>query len=130
MTPFLQTILAPPHGDCHRACVASILELDPSVVPNFVGEAQDPGHEDWLARMNAWTRQFGLGVVWVEVEDPSWRSPGYYVGSFETDRETRHCVVMKDDAVVWDPSPRPSQLKKFVGATLFVTLDPSKRSVV
>lgn len=45
-------------GDCLRACIASLFELDAEVVPHF-GEGGPDGPEMWR-RVNAWLERYNL----------------------------------------------------------------------
>lgn len=94
--------------DCMRACLASILEIDPKHLPAPHPAEMTP--EEWndiywkaLVPFNYWL----VGVNgWLDI-DP----PGYYVGvwrcRFLNDTGKRvypkHAVVMKGDMIVHDP---------------------------
>lgn len=51
-----------PHGDCWRACIASIINRPVATVPNFMagcmGEVADPG----LDLTREWLAQFGFSI--------------------------------------------------------------------
>ena len=99
-----QSILAPPDGDCFRACVASILEMDLDQVPNFVG--MHP--QEWFHALEEWLRHFGLGALYVRADEEfkTFAPPGFSVLSVDLkDSDVGHCVVAKDGKIAWDPSP-------------------------
>ena len=45
------------YGDCHRACFATILGLEPENIPHFYGNPD----EDGQAKINSFLRDLGLG---------------------------------------------------------------------
>lgn len=48
------------HGDCLRACVASVLDMQPEDVPHFMHDACDG--ETGLRRLTDWLAQYNLGT--------------------------------------------------------------------
>lgn len=109
----------PPHawGDCHRACVASILELPCEAVPNFCAPpAGDQWQEGrWREREYAWMRSQGLVPIVTAyapeaeldalLDNSVYYNPGIYWILGGTSRNgTGHSVVAFDGRIVHDPS--------------------------
>lgn len=94
----------PDHGDCFRACVASILELDPTTLPNFA----DAWPDSWIA----WA---GDRYELVEYAEPphGW---SIAVGVSPRDSVITHGVVWYGDKIVHDPHPSRAGL---VGKPLY-----------
>lgn len=51
-------------GNCFAACVASLLRLPITEVPNFVN---DP--DGWPENLHGWLRERGMGYLWLIVKD-------------------------------------------------------------
>lgn len=99
-------------GDCHRTCVAMILDLDREEVPNWAEAAGDDGalfrrlSEDWL-------RAYGYATVHIPFTD-TWKSVGnymlrvnpgvYYILGGESRSGVNHSVVAVNDIIAFDPS--------------------------
>lgn len=74
MKPVQQTIFSKNLGDCFRACVCSILEIDICDMPNFWEQTQD-GDIFWN-RVNDWLFPRGYKCILVNVaEDHRLYSP-------------------------------------------------------
>ncbi len=59
MTPQKQTIFGKQNGNCFATCVASLLDLPLSEVPNFCAEEND----DWFALLQQWLGERGLFAI-------------------------------------------------------------------
>lgn len=128
-------------GDCTRACIASILEIDPANLPNPHGEG------DWGAQWRKALAPFGVQPIWIgrlhEKDMEAWWElgfPGYWMATVklsddemvEGDPIGHHTVVMLWDQLAHDPIPgspflemEPDELRaKIVHATLFLPIDP------
>ena len=118
MVPVEQSILAPPFGDCMRACVASILERSLDEVPN-------PHGDNWWDEWNLWVGQFGLSFMNFPLDPSSdWRPPGYWIGAVRC-ADQMHAVVMEGADMVWNPDPRRAAgVGQPEEATVLVPLDP------
>jgi len=76
MTPVYQVVMEDGRGDCLRACIASILDLDVLDVPNFIEDKErHPVHE--AARQ--WLKTRGKGMVSVAFRSAE-DAAGAYVG--------------------------------------------------
>jgi hypothetical protein len=111
MTPVYQTRFGGPdsppseQGDCLRASVATLLDLELSEVPDL-----DPS--DWYPQLTRWLRERGLGWFYVEVPHEKAKEcrptvyvmPGtYYIAGGLTSRGTGHAVVYREDRLAHDP---------------------------
>lgn len=145
MIPVVQSIVGNgkggrPHGDCFRACVASIFELPLDAVPHF--GATDPP-SGWFTAVQEWLRPMGLVLDQRSHKEPSdspkfW-PPGWWIASVESENfpGSTHAVVMHgyydqplgEDwhiRVAHDPSPHPRRTPYvFRGAYWFVARDPA-----
>lgn len=102
------------HGDCQRAVLASLLELQISDVPHFLQLANGDPDEYWTM-LQAFCRSHGYAYlttqqrganfwgdvsgIYHEISGPSPRGNGVY-----------HAVVGLDGQVVFDPHPSRSGL--------------------
>lgn len=117
-------------GDCSRAVIASLLEMDCDEVPHFLWDGCKDGNE-FCRRINDWLRPMNLAFVTMpgfahilgdigvhglhhEASGPSPRLPDYH-----------HAVCGRDGEVTHDP--HPSRAGVGVEAWgVFMVLDPSK----
>ena len=96
------------YGDCYRTCAASILEKPNDKVPHFVHD--DPTHDEWLNRREAWFKSQGLKVLNIFfLEDPretmEMLNPDVlYILTGEGTKGVNHSVVCKGKEVAWDPA--------------------------
>jgi len=81
MVPVDQTIFEDGHGDCLRACVASILELPIAILPNFAERGYYAGVAEFLAT---------LGLSLLEI---SWSGDGYAHEQYLSCLPVIHCIV-------------------------------------
>jgi hypothetical protein len=97
--PVQQKVLGPPGGDCLRACVASILELDIDELPNFHGDG-------WWDRWVAWGEARGLDFCCYAPEDLPPEAE-YWIAGPDSPRipDVKHAVVVNGGEIVWDPHP-------------------------
>lgn len=111
MKPYDQLVLHAPEndqfGDCQRACIGSLLEINPEFIPHF--------HEtgDVLAFWKAMNTYLATkGLVHLETTPINFKQ-GQFRGKAEcwhmiygnTSRGTRHAVVARDGVMVHDPHP-------------------------
>jgi hypothetical protein len=59
MTPQKQTIFGSPNGNCFATCVASLLDLPLSEVPNFCGGE----NENWFSEFQQWLGERGFYAI-------------------------------------------------------------------
>lgn len=115
MTPFIcQTLHNPPisYGDCVRACVASLLDIEPPLVPHFFDAGQD-GVEG-VASMREYLKSQGLGVAFFAIDGSMSRedvgefmkanNPNmYYILYGQLQSGGAHAVIGLNDNIVHNP---------------------------
>ncbi len=122
-----QTKYTEKDGNCFAACLASILEVPLSEIPN-------PKEKTiWLDKINKWLiLKFRLMLVLVDFRVGNQAPVGYTIGSGKSPRmDCLHAVVCKDGAIVHDPHPDRSGLRDDVieDHALFVLTDPKKWTI-
>jgi hypothetical protein len=99
------------YGDCHRAAIASILELPLDGVPNF-GEGL-PDNKEFQRREREWLLSRGLVPISVPyradleyvLKATKVQNPGvYYLLGGQSRTGVGHTVVCFEDEIVFDPS--------------------------
>lgn len=117
---------APPEerGDCFRACVASILELDPRELPN----PHDSEHwgKAWIAAL----AEYGVEPVFLTEGFQGTPFPGYWIASIPSPSiDGDHCVVMRGLDFAYDPMPGSTRdsvdLETVKQAVIFLPFDVS-----
>ncbi|WP_145987387.1 hypothetical protein [Cupriavidus taiwanensis] len=113
MKPVDQTKLHDPengvYGNCFTACIASLLSLPISEVPQFCNGDDDDGK--WCRRANEWLAQRGLAFLEFPFTGPDyWKQAGSdcfhtITGTSPRGPETLHCVVGRGSEIVFDPHP-------------------------
>ena len=99
-------------GDCHRTCVAMILDLDKEQVPNWVEETGDDERlfrqlsDQWLRAYGYATVHVGFACTWEELGSYMLAmNPGvYYILGGESRSGVNHSVVAVNDVIAVDPS--------------------------
>ena len=100
------------YGDCYRACLGSILEIDPRDMPNFCEKPEDEYLEftrNWLAENCG----VAMATFPYETKDLSELlkhlgalNPGiYFTLGGRSPRGFNHEVVVLDGKIVHDPAP-------------------------
>jgi hypothetical protein len=113
-----QTIMAPPDGNCFAACLASVLGLPLDDVPSLT--APDGV---WAKALFEFLEPYDLTFHYIAYS--KFFDRGTWILSAEVDDgKSTHCVVVTDGKVVWDPSPRPRVLGKWIGMIVLAPLDP------
>lgn len=99
-------------GDCLRACIASLLGLNASKVPNFVEEYDD----GFLEAAKAWLSKLGLTIFMCTYRDDSLDEILWFLGERNQgvplilcgesgwQEDTNHAVIVKDGEIIHDPS--------------------------
>lgn len=94
-----QTVLGA-KGNCWSTCVAILLGVDTTKVPNFC----DLYPLGWRDETNAWLgTRFGAKLV--EVTADATMGATYYIATGPGPRDVPHAVIMQDDNLAWDPHP-------------------------
>lgn len=103
-------------GDCHRCCVAAILDREPNDVPHFAQIELETGRP-WLEILRDWLAPLGFGYVTVGypgaeplekiLEITAQNCPGVPLilgGAAAVSPDVGHSVVIMDGKIVMDPS--------------------------
>lgn len=61
-----QTVFGDGKGNCNCACLATILGLPLSEIPNFCVDI--PDGQDWQAAQNAWLARYGLVILTLDLD--------------------------------------------------------------
>lgn len=126
MKPIDQTILAPPNGDCLRACVASVFELALDEVPHFCGDHR----ACWFEALRDWCRQRGFNPMLIHPDVLRDDPRGVCIVSGKSPRgDWLHSVVYRDGALAHDPHPSRAGVPSATDVLFFVPLDPSCREL-
>lgn len=130
MKPVDQTIFEPGLGNCFAACVASVLELPLTEVPNFC--AVDAG--DWFQSFTNWLRPRGFWAIACPIggspgnPDGGWYPEGLHIAGGKSPRyECLHAVVARGAEVVHDPHPSRAGVVNFADTTVIIPIDPCAR---
>lgn len=105
------------YGDCYRTCLASLLDVDPSRIPNFMSRPERPHRKTWRL-VNKWLKwRHGLMTVNIPfpVEDGCtaeekiaaicimWRDMKLIV-SGESPRGFQHSAIYQNGKLLHDPA--------------------------
>lgn len=107
-----------PVGDCLRASIASLLNMDPDSVPHFASlgilEPKDSAtHNAWWCALVGWAYLLdpSLSVTDIDESEDAWPSEESWLGGhclaagLSPRGDFLHCVVARSGEVVWDPHP-------------------------
>lgn len=134
MKPVEQTRFNAHDGNCHAACIASILEVPLDAVPQpTVAELADfEGWEGYLVRLRRdLLHPRNLHDIVIGVRDGLGnmvRPPGYSILCAVSPRTGGfHAVVALNGEIVFDPHPqREMGVGEWSDWTIFTVLDPSR----
>lgn len=105
-------------GDCDRACLASILEMDPEDVPHFYegasNDQESPENFEFWFRRRQWLRQQGWDVIPHSLARPlddilldaeALDAYRYWLLIGKSRTGVAHTVVCLGGEIIHDPSP-------------------------
>lgn len=104
-----------PHGDCYRACLATVTGLPAETMPNFMHLTDGGNGDDGMRHARDWLAGHGLTIfsMWAEdltlekaLADCSGFNPGVPVifSGWCAPANDGHSVVALDGRIVHDPS--------------------------
>lgn len=104
------------YGDCHRAAIASVLEIAYEIVPHFMNGLGPRDGDIFEQREKEFLKEFGLVPVCIPftseaglegvLEVIGARSPGvYFLVGGKSERGVGHTVVGYGNKIVHDPHP-------------------------
>ena len=125
MKPVFQTTfkpeLGPGAGNCHAACIASLLELPLAEVPNFMEIIDDD--ERVRAETKWWARR-GFCLLYVE-DGSDLVGLGYHIAIGDSPRgDWLHEVIANGTAIIHDPRPEGGGLRNIQSRGVLVPLNP------
>lgn len=114
-----------PKGNCFEACVASLLEVEVSELPNLSLH----GNDSWFDAMQGWLVARGWYAIAVEFDGKAFDPVCIAVGDSPRGNH-KHAILWRRGRIVHDPYPvRPGErkgLERNPGYLVFlVPLDPS-----
>lgn len=115
MTKYRQRISAPGIGDCFRACMATLLDLPPEVLPNDFSPS-------WHLNWQHYLRQFGIALSYSQPNTgPIWLPDPWIatVRSLNYDGVHHAILVHQANVVYHDPSTK----KRWKAGTRLATED-------
>jgi hypothetical protein len=112
MKPVFQTKMGDPGGNCFQACVASVLEVPLSEVPDFMNDT--PAEEEWTTAFSAWVESCGFHAFLLAGDDvrPMLRdgafggAPVIVCGDHP---KGKHACVYVNGELAHDPNPKHSR---------------------
>lgn len=135
MIPVYQTRMTPEEGgDCHAACIASVLEVPLDTVPRLNGPEglTHEGFAAYRARLDAWLAARNLALVhWTVAPERArdWVPQGYSLVAVEAPGFPgfEHSLVAHDGEIVHNPTPGAGLAHpwRIVGWDIFQALDPA-----
>ena len=103
--PITQKILNFENGDCFSACVASILELPLTCVPNF----NIPSQDSFVHNLEKWCKKQTFILLDITIDDVALLSDCIVIANGSSPRATenwhRHSVVWQAGKMLHDPHP-------------------------
>lgn len=101
-------------GDCQRACLASILEMETADVPHFFDYPMSEGGEKGLKAQSEWLQQRDLAYIEIPVHGETVADALHWISAYTGDAHYMlvgksrsgfmHVVVCRYDQVVHDPT--------------------------
>lgn len=103
-------------GNCLSACVAMVLGLSITSVPQFNDAA------DWYEALREWLKQRGFAPLFYLASEHV--PPGYSIAGGTCSRSSRlHACLAYEGRIVWDPNPLRHELVKIRDYIAIVTLE-------
>jgi len=104
MIPHYQTKWGKETGNCFQYALASILELEPNVVPDFCNEYED----EWYEELVKWLNQYGLSCISLEIRNKKLDDYNLkdcvLLACVENDDNINHAVIYKNGKIIHDPN--------------------------
>lgn len=123
MKPIKQTKLHDPpnqHGNCLRACYASVLEIPIDSIPEF----EEMDEKSWWPAELKWANTLGLQLICFDGE---YHFEGYYFLAGKSPRgDFNHIVVYENGQMVHDPHPDGTGIESVDNTYIFLPHDPAR----
>ena len=99
-------------GNCFQACVASLLEMPLSDVPDFCNLYP----KDWFLQFGSWLKPRGMSAIMIKYDDKAdlaevLKDQYVLAGGKSAVRDIPHEVVWMNGEVMWDPAPEQKGLE-------------------
>ena len=110
-------------GNCMSACLAMMLDIPLSSVPNFfdMGDTE----RQWWNALREWLAEYNVGIVTTDLKGALLHATkGYLIVGGSTERGLEHAVIYKDGELWHDPHPKGSGLKEVSGVDFLYPLNP------
>jgi hypothetical protein len=92
-------------GDCFRACVCSLLEIEDMMdIPNFVETS------DWIQSATSFANSKGFDLCGWDAENGK-PDEKYYIACGVSPRGLRHSVIYSNNKLYHDPHPNGGDVK-------------------
>lgn len=133
MKPQMQTTSEPGKGNCWSACIASILEIPLTDIPDFWDGDDDDSNEKWWLNARRYLDCYELMMLTTILEKHDDLGGGwdcYWIACGKSPRHNckSHCVVYFADAMVHDPHPDGMGLEgRMRSASFLIPRDPARR---
>lgn len=122
MKKIYQTILDLNNGDCLRACLASLLEIELLDIPNFA----EYGDDNFGASYRAWLHELGLRHISLTYTPDIWPTfkdiPVIIVGKSPRG-DGYHAVIFQNGVLFHDPYPGMSGLETLDEVWILIPID-------
>jgi len=119
MIPYIQSS----EDNCFGTCIASIFEVDPEEIPNYIKDA------DWFEKWYNYLAKRNIRIHTHYYCKTSKKNipQGYVIFGVKRSKDL-HAVVGYDGQIVWEPSPNKCEFKEkdIVDYTYFTIMNPSK----
>ena len=111
------------NGNCQSACLAMMLGLEITDIPNFTTSGQTDierykAMQDWLAERGFQLLTF---ETWTGI---FWPPRGFCIGGGKSPRGIEHAVILKDGQLWHDPQPERSGVEKVTTVDLLIPFYP------
>lgn len=116
MKPVYQTKFGAEEGNCFAACLASLLEVDIDIIPDFYYLYKS----DWYNRFLEWLEQFDLTAVIFDSLPFGFPLNYYYLVGGISERGIMHSCVAHSGKIVHDPYPGGNGFNDILDYTIFI----------
>lgn len=128
MIPVMQTVFGET-GNCFSACLASVLEIELSEVPNFFEGIDPKDNKAWWSALRSWLNPLNLDVMSVGITLNAleeYKNAYLLVGGSSPRGNFLHAVIYHGGEMVHDPHESRAGILSIDCADLIFLVDPSK----
>ena len=136
MKPIMQTDTSFDTGNCGEACLASILEIKLTDIPQLHDPDDVQNGHIYCKNLRKFVRQFGLSYIDVAMneghEPEDFFRDCWVIASGPSPRGTeewhRHAVVWRNGKIIHDPHPSQAGIENIEMYGIFIELAPEKHN--